>query len=258
MDTTAKDMMNMVSKTGSVDFYYSGYSINSEKVLMCFFEKGFEFDGHYIDLFKFEQTKPEYLRINPLGLVPTLVIDGTPIPESTVINEYVDDLIPSNPLRPEDPLLRAKMRELVQRFQESFYPSMALLSQFHFVAGELKRRWTNSQLEEMIRRKPLRERRERQERALQKGLSEADIANAERNAITMLDRMDAHLSNGSGWLLGEFSLADIAAVPNVHRFFQLGLGDAVETRFHVMAWYRRIKERPSFVRTYEYAVQDFS
>lgn len=255
MDAITKNMNNEVS---SMELYYSGYSINSEKVLLCMFEKDVKFTGHYIDLFKFEQTNPAYLEINPLGLVPTLMVSGKPIPESTIINEFLDDAFPANPLRPKDSFKRAQMRVWVQRFQEKFYPAMAVISQVHFVAEELKRRWTQDQLEQLISRKPIAERVERQQRAVRDGLRKSEITAAERNAEEMLDKMEAQLTGGSEWLLGLFSLADIAAAPNVHRYFQLGLNSIVEKRPNVHAWYRRIRERPSFVRTYEYAIQDFS
>ena len=43
--------------------------------------------SRYIDLFKFDQMRPEYLKLNPDGVVPTLVHDGKPIRESTIIND---------------------------------------------------------------------------------------------------------------------------------------------------------------------------
>ena len=46
---------------------------------MALEEKGVPWTSRYIDLFKFDQMKPEYLAINPKGVVPTLVHDGTPV-----------------------------------------------------------------------------------------------------------------------------------------------------------------------------------
>jgi glutathione S-transferase len=236
-----------------IELYYSRYSINSEKVLLCLFEKNIDFVGHQVDLFRFEQTSPSYLRINPLGLVPALLVDGASIPESTVINEYIEDAFPENPLRPRDAIARARMRVWVQHFQDSFYPPMAILSQARSFADVLKRRWSRDELEAMIQRKPNADRRARQLRAVREGLTPDEVANAERNAEEMLDRMEAQLAFGAEWLVDALSLADFAALPNVHRFFLLGLERMLERRPRVLAWYRRMQQRPSFRRTYEFA-----
>ncbi|MCY1220071.1 Protein LigF [compost metagenome] len=240
-----------------MELYYSGYSINSEKVLLCLFEKEINFEGHYINLFNFDQTDPSYLRVNPLGLTPTLKVGRTSIPESTIINEYLEEAFPGVSLRPEDPFERAQMRGLVQTFQDRFHPSMALISQVHFVADEMRRRWTIEQLEEFSNRKPNPERAARQIRAVRDGLTKEEVSYAERTAEQMLDAMEAQLSLNSEWLLRKFSLADLSALPNVHRFFQLGLDHVVMKRPNVFSWYERMCRRPSFARTYEFAYVDF-
>lgn len=54
---------------------------------------------------------PEYLAINPLGKVPCLMLDnGTSLPESEVILEYLEDAFPERPLRPDSPEDRASAR----------------------------------------------------------------------------------------------------------------------------------------------------
>lgn len=56
-----------------------------------------------------------YRRVNPLGLVPTLVTeDGTAIPESDVIVEYLDERFPALRLVPGDLDRRARGRVLVR------------------------------------------------------------------------------------------------------------------------------------------------
>jgi len=70
---------------------------------------------------------PEYKRINPTGKVPALEVDGQVIPESEVINEYLEDRFPAPPLRPADPLACARMRVL-SRFGDLYLlPSLGPL-----------------------------------------------------------------------------------------------------------------------------------
>jgi maleylpyruvate isomerase len=59
---------------------------------------------------KGEQCAPAYLAINPQGLVPTLEDRGTILTQSLAIIEWLDEIHPTPPLLPKDPLRRAKVR----------------------------------------------------------------------------------------------------------------------------------------------------
>ena len=64
--------------------------------------------------------RPDYLAINPRCLVPTLVHNGKPVRESSVINEYIDTAFDGPALTPSDPLGSAHMREFVYLCDEGF------------------------------------------------------------------------------------------------------------------------------------------
>ena len=89
-----------------VELYHFWSSVCSVRCRMALEEKGVKWTSRYIDLFKFDQLKPEYLAINPDGIVPTLVHDGEPIRESTIINEYIDAAFPGRALTPRGPSRR--------------------------------------------------------------------------------------------------------------------------------------------------------
>jgi len=57
-------------------------------------EKGCDFEEIRLDLFSGDQLKPEYLAINPNGVVPSLVHSGNNIIDSLVIVEYLEDIFP--------------------------------------------------------------------------------------------------------------------------------------------------------------------
>ncbi len=57
-----------------------------------------------------EQRAPDYLQINPHGLVPTLETAGGPLTQSLAIIEYLDETHPAPPLLPAAPLPRARAR----------------------------------------------------------------------------------------------------------------------------------------------------
>ena len=86
--------------------YLSPNSICTQKVLITLDEKSLNYEPVMINLFTNEQYDPEYLKLNPKGVVPTLVHDDHVIPESSLICEYLDEAFPevslvrSGPHRP--------------------------------------------------------------------------------------------------------------------------------------------------------------
>ena len=109
-----------------LELYHAGLTACSKKVRLCLKEKGLDYVSHYMELGKFAQHNPEYVKLNPNGLVPTLVHDGVPIIESTVINEYLDDVFPEVPLRPKDPVERARARVWGKLADEALGPNMVV------------------------------------------------------------------------------------------------------------------------------------
>lgn len=73
-----------------------------------------------------------YRALNPIGKVPSLEVGGSVIPESEVICEYLEDAFPTPPLRPADPLDRARVR-LLSRFTDLYLvpPLSALFGQMN-------------------------------------------------------------------------------------------------------------------------------
>ena len=82
--------------------YHSGLTTCSKQVRHCLREKGLPYESRYVELWRYENLSPDYLKLNPNGVVPTLVHDGHPIINSFCINEYIDDAFPEPPLRPAD------------------------------------------------------------------------------------------------------------------------------------------------------------
>src|SRR3981189_3602805 len=77
------------------------------------------FDEKKLDLLEGDQLKPDYLALNPNGVVPTLVHDGEVVIDSTVIIEYLDEIAPQGePSPPREPGERARMRSLMRFIDE--------------------------------------------------------------------------------------------------------------------------------------------
>lgn len=72
--------------------------------------KGLSFDTLSYNLRDNEQLAPDYVALNPQGLVPTLEVGGAVLTQSLAICEYLDELHPTPALLPTDALERAKVR----------------------------------------------------------------------------------------------------------------------------------------------------
>lgn len=72
-------------------------------------------------------SSDEYKAINPTGRVPALEVDGTVLPESSVICEYLEERFPKTPLLPPDPLDRARTRLLGRLLDADAVPSLVSL-----------------------------------------------------------------------------------------------------------------------------------
>jgi maleylacetoacetate isomerase len=76
--------------------------------------KGVDYEPVFIDLRPpaAGQRAPEYLAINPQGLIPALEHDGTTLTQSLAIIEYLDELYPQPPFMPAAAVARAQVRSM--------------------------------------------------------------------------------------------------------------------------------------------------
>src|ERR1700692_4421709 len=102
------------------DLYHFWRAVCPVRSPMAREKKGPKWTSRYIDLFKFDQLKPDYLAINPDGIVPTLVHDGAAVRESTIINQYIDAASVGPALVPAKPLEQARMREFIRQCEAGF------------------------------------------------------------------------------------------------------------------------------------------
>lgn len=90
------------------DYFRSGAAY---RVRIALNLKGIDVEHISRHLRKGEQRDPAYLKINPQGLVPSLVLeDGTVLTQSLAIIDWLEETRPSPPLLPKDPIRRAKVR----------------------------------------------------------------------------------------------------------------------------------------------------
>jgi glutathione S-transferase len=230
-----------------VELYHFWSSVCSVKVRMCLEEKGVQWTSRYIDLFRFDQMQPEYLKINPDGVVPTLVHNGKPVRESSIINEYIDEAFPGPRLSPSDPLLRARMREFI-RVCDDGLPAIVLPTMVKYIVPKLRNRWSDDELQKRAAQRPTDYYKRVHKRAIDGQISEADLAACFARLDRILDRMEATLAENGEWIVGTFSLADIAVAPYLFRLSALDSERfwSATKRPSVNDWYRRILARDTF------------
>jgi glutathione S-transferase len=188
-------------------------STNSRKVRITLLEKGLEFERVNVDLSKREQKNPEYLKIHPFGQVPALDDEGFVLYDSTVINEYLQDEYPYPPLMPDDSEGRARAR-LLEDFRDTHFNPYCVQIMYEV-------------------RKPEGER------------DAARIENAKTQISACFDRIERELQ-GKEYLVGSFSLADIAFMANFDILERLAIPVDANKHKNAAAWITRLKSRPSY------------
>jgi glutathione S-transferase len=230
--------------------YNAAHSTCSQKVRLCLAEKNLPFEDIKLDLGKAkEHLRPEYLKINPNGVVPTLVDAVHTIVDSSVICEYLDEKYPQIRLSPEDLVERAKMRAWM-RFLEEVPTAAVRVPSFNM--GFLPRyegmdRTTFEDVESDVR--PIRKQFYR--RMGTSGFKSEDVQASLDQIANTCARMSAALETGP-WLLGEqYSLADIIVTPLIDRMADLGMAYIWQDSFpRVTDWYARMQARPAFKQTF--------
>lgn len=228
---------------------YDGAGVPSpRRVRMCLIEKGVPFTVKWLNLGLMDQKQPWYLKLNPTGLVPTLVHDGKAVYESNVINEYLDAVYPHPRLVPADPWGQAEMRmwfafegDFAKPFRDAVYET--------FGKERLKGMGVTPQkLQEEIGRRTANPFYLRfATKVLTTPRDDELVEDRKLLLFEKMDQMEERLSDGRQWLCGDaFTLADIALAPRVEMFPVIGVADLYERYPRIAAIMARIKARPSW------------
>jgi glutathione S-transferase len=100
--------------------YYFPVSNTARPVRLFIYENNLPVEDALLDFFKGEHLAPDYLRLNPNGLVPTLVDDDFVLTESSTILKYLADKF-NAPGYPKDLKQRARVNEMMDWFNTGFY-----------------------------------------------------------------------------------------------------------------------------------------
>ncbi|MSP82744.1 MAG: glutathione S-transferase family protein [Alphaproteobacteria bacterium] len=165
---------------------------------------------------------PDHLKRQPFGKVPAFEHDGFALHETQAINRYIDETFGGKKLQPADAKKRARMNQIIGILDSYGYPSMISAVVIERV------------VKPMMKAEP----------------DEAKIKGAMPLAETSLDALEGLIGRNQFLAGEEISLADLHAVPIFEYFSQTPEGKtAIAKRPNVAAWWSRIKDRPSCVKT---------
>lgn len=237
-----------------MELYHFGMSTCSQKVRLVFVEKELEFVSRVINLATGEQHDPEYVKLNPMHVVPTLLHNGQVFVESSLIIRYLDDLPKTKAMQPADAAGRYRVSWWLNYIDREIHPQAPSLT-FAIGPREAILRQPREVVEAGIIGIQDPVEREARRSVLEHGIESPEFVAAVKEFLNMVNLMEAQLAE-TRWLSGDqFGLADATVVPYVLRLDQLGMTPVVAaaTRPRVSDWFARVKARPS----YKTAVDDW-
>jgi glutathione S-transferase len=174
--------------------YHGRTSVCSVKVRLALAEKGQSFESQVLTL-RGDQFDPEYMKLNPNAVVPTLIHDGKVIIESTVIIHYVDDTFDDPSLMPADPLARARVHMTAKLMDEFVHNSCTALS-FATANRTHLERLSPQELEAELATSPSRARSDAKREVIKHGLEAPLVAEAVDHFEKLLDLIEASVKDG--------------------------------------------------------------
>ena len=235
---TARDDVRQLA---GVHLWHYPLSNCSQRVRLALAEKGQDWHSHPVDLSRNEQIDPQFMALNPKGLVPVLVHDGRTFVESNDIISYIDDTFRGPRLTSEDPLDQQRTEELMAAAGE-VQDALKLLSfEFLFKLGAIKSREELDEFAQAGADPKLVE--FHRELAEGRGFSRARIVEAVKTMETKLALLETRLGR-TPWLSGKsFGLADISWLVNIHRLSLMSYSFKQYPR--LAGWLSKCRTRPS-------------
>lgn len=233
--------------------YHSGSSVCSQKARLALAEKGIAYDSRNLDMTKGEHQTPDYLALNPNGVVPTLVTEqGEVIRESSVIVEYVDTLTTPRLMPAGGQALWSTRLWLIRCIE--IHAAINTLSFASVIRRQILSAMPPGAVEGWINSYANAEIREKRRDLIKNGATSHYVDGALITMRGVFRDMSAALGDHD-WLTGPgFGLADCALVAYVDRIRRLGFDAMYRDHFPgIDTWLEACRARPS----YQPAIQDY-
>src|SRR5205814_6966827 len=178
-----------------LELYHSVNSVCAQKVRVALTEKELEYREHLMTL-RGDQFDEKYMKLNPNAVVPTLVHDGRPVIESSVILYYVDEAFPTPSLMPRDPHERAKVR-LVNKLVDEYVHNSCTILTFATAFRPWFAGLSGEEIEARLAKSPSKQRTEYKRDVALNGLDSKYAIGALEQHQKLLKMMQAALEKGA-------------------------------------------------------------
>jgi glutathione S-transferase len=226
--------------------YHGNTSVCSAKARVALVEKGLTWESALLNLGKDEHMRPDYLRLNPDAVVPTLVHNGLVVRESSVIIEYVDTLSDNNPLMPKDKAAEYLTRLWLIRAIAIHEAINTLTFATYMREREAKGR-TQQEIDAQLARLRNPQVAAKRRDLFRNGADSVFVDGALTVMNQVFTDMQAALEK-SAWLAGDtYSLADVTLIAYLDRLDRLAMKGLWAGRFPLVdPWLRAVQARPSY------------
>lgn len=220
-------------------------SVSSIKVRIALAERRLDFESRIVNLLRFEQAQPDYLKINPKGVVPSLEHEGAIHVESNDIIGCINQAFPGAPLRPADPPDQARLEAWLEHEATGVFPAIRTIT-LELSMKQVFNGYSEEELNAMLAHHP----RPKLVPVIKKVLQTPPDNNAANDAgakmRAVFEHMEDELADGP-WLAGRsYTLADIALAPHVFRLGWLGLAHLWSGLPQTTDWIGRIENLPEY------------
>ncbi len=201
------------------------------------------FESRVLDLKKGDQFAPDYLKLNPNAVVPTLLVDGHVVLQSNTIMQHLCALDPQHPFSSATadhagacPLWFERAARFHIAIHAITYVSVNRKKLLALPTEQLEQRFRN--IPDPVRSVKLRQ-------IVEDGFESAPVSAALETLGDILPQLQK-ATRTSRWLTGDhLTLVDLAMFPFVHRLHLLGF-DQLWAGGDLTSWHRDMMQRPGF------------
>jgi glutathione S-transferase len=227
-----------------IHLWHAGMSNCSQRCRITLSELGCEWESHVVNLQAAEHATEEYQKINPNGVIPTLIHDGTVVINSVDIIAYLDEAFGDGSLRPAE--FEAEIAAALEHADKSQTALKYCTFEFLFRGGPQASEEVFQKLINGLHSEWLKD----FHREYRAGFSRERIHDMVGRAHDDLQQRNDILADGRKWMAGnQFTLADIAWMPNFHRYDVLRW--PLERYPHLSEWFKLASARNSYKQALE-------
>lgn len=226
--------------------YHGISSVCSVKVRVGLAELGLAYEDRVLDLQKGEQFAPDYLALNPAGVVPTLIDGDLTVVESSLILEYLDRSYNGSALMPKTPAEEASARHWLLRCL-GIHGAVNTLTFSTVMRAKIRASKTQAEIEASVAAMPDPVLRHKRLELLNNGLNSIYTDQALGVFRRTFADMQAALDTAPWMGGGALGITDIALVAYIDRLERLGFAGLWEQDTPAVGtWLSAMQARPSY------------